>query len=97
MSETTTPYELRDKINEVLDQTTDEATQLDALIFAIADFNAAGVRLAIMHLEEIAMEKETLDRAAQEKCDGPVRDTSGVAPSESTVGRLPAEGIYPYP
>jgi hypothetical protein len=96
MSATTTPYELRDKINEILDQTTDEATQLDALIFAIADFNAAGVRLAIMHLEEIATEKETLDCPAQEKCDDPVRDISGLAPSESTVGHLSAEGIY-YP
>jgi hypothetical protein len=92
MSETTTPYELRDKINEVLDQTTDEATQLDALIFAIADLNAAGVRLAIMHLEEIATEKEMLDCPAQEKCDGPV--PPGLALSES-VGHLPSEGIYP--
>jgi hypothetical protein len=67
MSETITAYELRDKINTVLDQTTDEATQLDALIFAIADFNAAGVRLAIMHLEEIATEKELLDCPAEER------------------------------
>jgi hypothetical protein len=51
---------------------------LDALLFAMADFNAAGVRLAIMHLEEIATEKETLDCPAQERCDDPVPDTSGL-------------------